>query len=78
MKKRIRMIFGVASIVSFVGFVVTGWVAFFCDKMGFHTIWKVEWIFLFCFLICATVFSVLMGSDSNPDQDQNAEDCPRA
>lgn len=68
MKKKLKVMFGVASGLSFVGAVVVGWVAFLGDGMGFPTLNTLATIFFGGFIICLLVFAILMLSDCDPNE----------
>lgn len=68
MKKKLKVIFAVASGLLFVGLVVTGWVAFFFDSMGSPIMKTLMLIFWYGFGVCLTIFAVLMLSDCDPNE----------
>ena len=73
-KKRIKMIFAVATGLSLAGLAVTGWVALLADKIGSHTLHTIILIFLIGFMVCLFVALILEISDS--DQNENGGNLP--
>lgn len=65
MKKKLKMIFGVGSGLSFVGLGVVGWVPFFISGIRMEsTMWStLMWILLWSLIGCLLIFSALMLSD---------------
>lgn len=68
MKKKLKVIFGVTSGLSFLGLVIVSWVAFLDDRMESTALNTLMLIFTGCFIGCLFVYAILELSGRDSDE----------